>query len=104
MIYAFFYNALGKATGRQDILDIATELAMEVLNKFYVAEKDAILEFVNVDGSFSDTPQGRACVPGHAIECMWFLITMFEERNDKANIVKSAAGSFAGISVLPGTK
>ena len=88
MIYAFFYNALGKATGRQDILDIATDLATEVLNKFYVAEKDAILEFVNVDGSFSDTPQGRACVPGHAIECMWFLITMFEERGDKENIQK----------------
>ena len=78
MCYSFFYNCLGRATGRQDIVNIAHDLAMEVLNNFYVAEKDAILEFVNVDGSFSDTPEGRACVPGHAIECMWFLINIFE--------------------------
>ena len=85
---AFLYHALGKATGREDIVQISYDLAQEVLDKFYVAEKDAILEFVNMDGSFSDTPQGRACVPGHAIECMWFLITMFEERGDKENIAK----------------
>ncbi len=88
MIFAFFYECLGKALGRDDIRDIAHELALEVLNKFYVEEKDAILEFVNVDGSFSDTPEGRSCVPGHAIECMWFLINIFEDRNDKASIEK----------------
>ena len=88
MCYSFFYNCLGKATGRQDIVDIAHGLAMEVLNNFYVAEKDAILEFVNVDGSFSDTPEGRSCVPGHAIECMWFLINIFEQWNEPENIQK----------------
>lgn len=88
MIFSFFYECLGKAVGRQDIRDIAHSLAMEVLNKFYVAQKDAILEFVYVDGSFSDTPEGRACVPGHAIECMWFLINLFEERNEPENIQK----------------
>ena len=88
MCYSFFYNCLGRATGRQDIVDIAHDLAMEVLNNFYVAEKDAILEFVNVDGSFSDTPEGRSCVPGHAIECMWFLINIFEQWNEPENIEK----------------
>ena len=88
MCYSFFYNCLGTATGRQDIVDIAHGLAMEVLNNFYVAEKDAILEFVNVDGSFSDTPEGRSCVPGHAIECMWFLINIFEQWNEPENIQK----------------
>ena len=88
MCYAFFYNCLGVATGRQDIVSIAHDLAMEVLNKFYVAEKDAILEFVYVDGSFSDTPEGRSCVPGHAIECMWFLINIFEQWNEPENIAK----------------
>jgi len=88
MCYSFFYNSLGRATGRQDIVNIAHDLAMEVLNNFYVPEKDAILEFVNVDGSFSDTPEGRSCVPGHAIECMWFLITIFEQWNEPENIEK----------------
>ena len=88
MCYAFFYNCLGVATGRQDIVSIAHDLAMEVLNKFYVAEKDAILELVYVDGSLSDTPEGRSCVPGHAIECMWFLINIFEQWNEPENIAK----------------
>lgn len=61
---------------------------MEVLNKFYVAEKDAVLEFVRTEGGFSDTPEGRSCVPGHAIECMWFLINIFEERGENDKIQK----------------
>lgn len=88
MIFTFFYEQLGKATGREDIREIAHDLAVEVIEKFYVKEKDAVLEFVNADGRFSDTPEGRACVPGHAIECMWFLISIFEERNEKENIEK----------------
>lgn len=86
MIFSYFYYQLGKATGRKDICDEGYRLALEVINHFYVKEKDAILEFVTVDGQFTDTPQGRACVPGHAIECMWFLISIFEDRNEKENI------------------
>ncbi|NLD88505.1 MAG: hypothetical protein GX633_09680 [Clostridiales bacterium] len=86
MIFSFFYHCLGVALDRNDICDVAHSLAMDVLEKFYVAEKDAILEFVNIDGTFSDTPEGRACVPGHAIECMWFLINIFEHHGEKDNI------------------
>lgn len=84
----FFYDQLGKAIGRKDIRDVGYRLAMEVLNKFYVAEKDAVLEFVRTEGGFSDTPEGRSCVPGHAIECMWFLINIFEERGENDKIQK----------------
>ena len=86
MIFSYFYYRLGKAIGRDDICDAGYKLALEVINDFYVKEKDAILEFVTVDGKFTDTPEGRACVPGHAIECMWFLISIFEDRNEKENI------------------
>ncbi len=88
MIYAFFYYNLGKTLGREDIMDKGYKLAMEVLNQFYVKKKDAILEFVTLDGNFIDTPEGRTCVPGHAIECMWFLITIFEDRDEKENILR----------------
>ncbi len=91
MIYSFFYYNLGKALGRQDITDKAHELANQVLEQFYVAEKDAILEFVTLDGEFTDTPEGRSCVPGHAIECMWFLITMFEDCGDTEKIAQCCA-------------
>ena len=88
MIFCFFYDCLGKVLGRDDIREEGHKLALEVINKFYVKEKDAVLEFIMEDGSFSDTPEGRSCVPGHAIECMWFLINIFEDRNETENIKK----------------
>ncbi len=86
MIFSYFYYQLGKATQRDDILDSGYKLAQDVLNHFYVKEKDAILEFVTTDGKFTDTPEGRACVPGHAIECMWFLISIFNDRGETENV------------------
>ncbi len=86
MIFSFFYTELARATGLEEIRAEGYRLAIEVLEKFYIKEKDAILEFVTTGGDFSDTPQGRACVPGHAIECMWFLINIFEEYGDTERI------------------
>jgi len=86
MIFSYFYYQLGLAVGRPDICEDGYRLAREVLEHFYVREKNAILEFVTTDGRFTDTPQGRACVPGHAIECMWFLISIFEDRGEQDNI------------------
>lgn len=86
MIFAYFYYELAKALDRGDIRKEAVKLADEVLEKFYVAEKDAVLEFVRVDGSFVDSPEGRACVPGHAIECMWFLMSIYEDLDENEKI------------------
>lgn len=88
MIFSFFYDCLGKALGRSDICDEGYKLALEVLTQFYVKEKDAVLEFVMQDGSFSDTPEGRTCVPGHVIECMWFLIGIFDARGEQEKVRK----------------
>ena len=86
MIFSFFYYCLGKTLKRDDICSQGYRLATEVLEQFYVPQKDAVLEFVNADGSFSDTPEGRSCVPGHVIECMWFLITIFADRGETEKI------------------
>ena len=88
MIFSFFYYNLGKALQREDIIAEGVKLGREVLDKFYVKEKDAVLEFINEDGSFSDTPEGRTCVPGHVIECMWFLINIFDDTGDKKSVDK----------------
>ena len=79
MGFAFYYYHLGKTADRSDICDAGIKLAQEVVEDFYVPEKDAVLEFVTLDGKFVDSPEGRACVPGHVIEAMWFLISIFEE-------------------------
>ena len=88
MIFSFFYYNLGKALKRDDICSEGVKLAREVIEKFYVKEKGAVLEFINEDGTFSDTPEGRTCVPGHVIECMWFLITIFDDIGDKASVLR----------------
>lgn len=86
MIFGFFFDHLGLISGRDDITRRGSQLADEVLNDFYVPQKDAILEFVTHDGCFVDSPAGRACVPGHAIESLWFLISMFERSDDRDRI------------------
>ncbi len=88
MIFSFFLFDLGQASFRPDICKKAIDLAKEILTDFYVPEKDAILEFVTIDGKFSDTPEGRTCVPGHVIEAMWFLITIFEQTGQISLIEK----------------
>jgi len=84
MIFSYFYYELGKTLNRKDICDIGYNLALEILKDFYNFEKDAVLEFVNLDGSRTDTPEERVCVPGHVLESMWFLIRIFEHAGDNA--------------------
>jgi N-acylglucosamine 2-epimerase len=59
-----------------------------VLNHFYRPDRNAIVEFVTPDGKFIDSPEGRACVPGHALESLWFLISIFERTGDAESIQK----------------
>src|SRR5690606_239116 len=86
MLYSFYFYDLGEISGRADIRQHGLQLAYEVLDDFYVAEKNAILEFVSENGNFVDTPPGRTCVPGHALEALWFLITIFERAGDRQRI------------------
>jgi N-acylglucosamine 2-epimerase len=82
MIFSQFFYDLGEVLGRDDMKQNGLNLAYEVLKHFYRPEKDAVVEFVTVDGKYVDSPEGRACVPGHAIESMWFLISIFERSGD----------------------
>ena len=86
MIFSFFFYNLGEIAGRDDICEEGIRRAREILNDFYVPEKDAILEFVSLDGQFVDSPEGRACVPGHAIEALWFMLSMFERAGHTEHI------------------
>jgi N-acylglucosamine 2-epimerase len=86
MIFAFFGYNLGKTAGRADYCAEGLRIAREILSDFYRRDKEAIVEYVSLDGSFSDTPQGRACVPGHGLESMWFLISIFERSGDEKYI------------------
>lgn len=78
MIFSFFFYNLGEIANNVELKELGLSFADEILRDFYQPTKNAILEFVNSDGSFSDTPAGRTCVPGHVLEGLWFLIDIFQ--------------------------
>ena len=82
MIFSFFYYELARVTDRPDVREAALKLAHEVLDDFYVPEKDALLELVTQEGHFVDSREGRTCIPGHCIEALWFLISIFEDTGE----------------------
>jgi mannose/cellobiose epimerase-like protein (N-acyl-D-glucosamine 2-epimerase family) len=55
----------------------------EIRTDFCHPEFKAVLESVARDGSFIDTPAGRAINPGHSLECAWFILLEARERRDR---------------------
>jgi len=74
------FHELGTLAEDPEIRDAAWRHTRQILDHFVRPEHRAVVEYVNVDGTFSDTPPGRAMVPGHGIESMWFQLQIFRER------------------------
>jgi N-acylglucosamine 2-epimerase len=81
---AFF--ELGEFLEDAAILDAVRYFCDQIVREFIRPELRGIVEYVNRDGSFSDTPEGRAMVPGHGIESMWFLLDIYRRSGRKENI------------------
>ncbi len=57
---------------------------LEIITCGFIKEdKKALLETIDADGSFIDTPQGRFINPGHSMETAWFLMKEAIYRKDK---------------------
>jgi N-acylglucosamine 2-epimerase len=82
MMFSLMYHELGRVLGRKDIIDAGLDHSYQVLNHFYRPERDLIVEFVTLDGKYVDSTEGRCCVPGHALESLWFQIYIFERTGD----------------------
>ncbi|MCD6365444.1 MAG: AGE family epimerase/isomerase [Planctomycetes bacterium] len=90
MIFSLVFDELGRAAGRDDITAAGLEHARMVMSDFLQADSGLILEYVPAaGGGVLDGPQGRVVVPGHAIECMWFLIRIFSRYDDKPMIARA---------------
>ena len=64
----------------------------EVMDVFCRPELDnLVVENVHLDGSLSDTFEGRLVNPGHAIEAMWFIMDLGTRLNDVSLIDKAVA-------------
>lgn len=86
MIFSLVFHELGHYLGDQVISDAGLHHAGEVMDAFLRTDRKLLYEYVHLDGSLIDTPQGRSVVPGHAIESMWFMIHIFRRAGDEARI------------------
>ena len=61
----------------------------EVMNVFYKPELGIVVENVELDGSLSDSFDGRLVNPGHSIEAMWFMLDLGVRLN-KPELIQKA--------------
>lgn len=74
MMWSLVLAELGATTRDERHLRAAARFAGEVFRDFHRPDRDVVLEFVRGDGTELATAEGRAVVPGHAIEDMWFQV------------------------------
>ena len=86
MIFSHVFNELGHFMGDEQIIQASLHHATEVMDVYRRPEQQMLFEFVSLDNALLDSPRGRAVVPGHAIESMWFMIHIYRRLGDKARI------------------
>jgi len=78
---AQFMRNVGINTEKYD--KVAKFAIEEMKNGGYIKDElKAIVDYVDLDGNFRNTPQGRSLVPGHAYEAAWFVLLEGEIKND----------------------
>ena len=91
MIFSLVFHELGLLTEDEAILAAGLWHAEEVMTAFLQADQGVIYEYVTLDNRLIDSPQGRAVVPGHAIESMWFMIHIYQHWDNRARIEQAIA-------------
>ena len=78
---AQFMRNVGINTEKYD--EAAMSAINEMKNGGYIHDElKAVIDYVDLDGNFRDTPQGRNLCPGHAYEAAWFILLEGELKND----------------------
>jgi len=91
-ISMIFSHAFGELAGYLDdevIWEAARHHSDEVLDVFLRPEDGLVHEYVALDGSLIDAPRGRAVVPGHAIESMWFQLHLMRETGETGRVSRA---------------
>lgn len=76
---------------KEKVEELVPTVIHEVMDVFYQEESGLILENVNLDGSFSNSHEGRLTSPGHAIEAMWFMLDLSQKYKDEDLCQKAIA-------------
>jgi N-acylglucosamine 2-epimerase len=91
MIFSLVFHELGLLLNDEAILAAGLAQAEEVMTAFLQADSGLVHEYVTLDNQLIDSPQGRAIVPGHAIEAMWFMIHIYQYWGNRQRIDEALA-------------
>jgi N-acylglucosamine 2-epimerase len=86
MIFALVFDELGQLLGDQAIVAAGRAHADQVMDAFLRPDQRLLYEYVHLDNTLIDAPQGRSIVPGHAIESMWFMIEIYQRAGQSERI------------------
>lgn len=75
--------------GKERVDSFVPTVIREVMEVFYREDLGLIVENVALDGTLSDSYEGRVVNPGHGIEAMWFIMDLGRRFGDKALIEKA---------------
>jgi N-acylglucosamine 2-epimerase len=93
MIFSWVFEECGRIFNDENIRYEGYLLANEIMDNFLQKESNLILEYLDSNYQVIDAPVGRAVIPGHAIEALWFMVHLFERRNEPQRV----AAAFASI-------
>ncbi|MCP4378394.1 MAG: N-acylglucosamine 2-epimerase [bacterium] len=60
----------------------------DIRRYFLKPDHQAVMETVATDGSIIDHFDGRMLIPGHSIECAWFILDEARHRNNDAGLIE----------------
>lgn len=87
MIEAMLALELEGVLGKDAVKNKEDEVMRLFLSRHVDRERKCVFERVNPDGSHMlDVMEGRLLNPGHALEILWFLMTIAEKHNDEDRI------------------
>ncbi len=83
MIMTEVTNELIVTTGDKTLEPILDRHVERIMERFLRPDRKLLLEFLSEDWKELPPPEGTAVMPGHAIECMWFVMHAAARRGDR---------------------
>ena len=89
MILVMLLQEIESLLNPLEVEELYASCIHDMSETFYESNTGLLLENVNIDGSFSDSMDGRLICPGSIFEGMWFLMDLADKRGSKSLMDKA---------------
>ena len=90
MIMAEVSSEFAQTTGDRGLESATDNYVQRIMDHFVRPERKVVLEFLTRDYKELPAPAGTFVMPGHAIECMWFVMQIAARRGNRELIRRTA--------------